>query len=335
MCVRYFQILTNLKNVIRGTEEEGLNLYIQKLYMRKLGLIITGQLRTFFSDRVHTSFVKWLTILNKEYSLYIICVVNEKEVNIEQFTFLSEISIMYSIIPFTQKVKYPTSSFYNFIEKEERRLGIFQERKGEAEFLQILSKQFFIQKAQLSLGFQELYKILGDSAVYIKTRFDIVYSEEIPIVPFSNPNSLFAHSALLEKSHGDICGQIGIEDYFEYISKRANYKGLRIPSELRPISFGGQYSLMTKMPASQEKLWLYNDYIIIGEGSTFKKYVESNSLIDNPELLLRISKENHIRFFLAPEAYMLSCIYSLGIQPIMYYREDLYYILRAGQFKQT
>jgi hypothetical protein len=288
----------------------------------KLGFIITGHLRTFFTEEVHKSFCKWLSALKEKYTIHMVCVVNGK-FNPHDFTFLSEYC-NYTVVPFdlyTAVIPYISPLFYEYLEKE---LSLKQPKNSIEHCIQ----SFLYQRTQFKVGF-EILKYLGiDIDVYIKTRFDMIYNKIL--IPFSNESELFPHNKELEEEHILAYKALGIKDmnHCMYVQHHLNlnHKDERIYQELWQISLGGTYYYNLDI-YKNPKIWCFNDYIIIGKADVIKLYAESNELIEEPLKYIDIIKEKNIHV-ITPEVLLWTHLYSAGLTPIVCVRDDVFGIVK-------
>ena len=277
-----------------------------------LGIIITGQLRTFFTEIVFNTFINWLIILRQYYKLYIVCVVNEDIINYSKFTFLRNLCERYSIIKFDKSLVHIPS--IQRILEEYKRKNLYDELLHEAKDPKVLLQSFLQQLKQIEVGVKRM-KEFGNIPTYIKTRFDIFYGKLI--IPYSNPNPLFPHSENQFSS---------VKEFYEF-GRQQDLKTLKIPEEFWQINFGGTYYYNNNIFDTNDKLWLSNDYIIIGKSELFEKFVKED-LLSDPERLIDLANKNGINHMLSQESLLNLYIYSSGTTPIMLLNSYSIYVVR-------
>ena len=152
-----------------------------------LGIIITGQIRTFFTEDLFTDFIIWLKILKKFYKLYVVCVINEDIINYSNFTFLRGLCERYSIIKFDKNLVHIPC--IQTILEEYKRKGIYDELIQDVKDPKVLLQSFLTQLKQIEVGVKGLREF-GSIPIYMKTRFDIFYGKLI--VPYSNSSPPFS-----------------------------------------------------------------------------------------------------------------------------------------------
>jgi hypothetical protein len=289
-----------------------------------LGFIITGKLRTFFTQVVQSHFCKWLKTLRERYTIHMVCVIND-DYEPEQFEFLSEFC-QYTLVPFSPYVAtiyFPSQSFYDTIQAE---LDIEKQTQKEMEHH---VKSFVYQRKQFQVGFQILQEKGLNIPYYIKSRFDMA-TEKI-LIPFSHTSEIFPHCAELEEEHRLLYKKFGIQNIDECIEFQrllnSSHTEPRIREDFYTISLGGCYYYNLDIHKNP-KLWLFNDFIFIGEHSILKRYAECEELLENPLEYIKIIKKKNMRIFLYPEIILWAYLYSVGITPIVCLRDDVFRIVR-------
>jgi|Laugrespbdmm15sn_2_1035079.scaffolds.fasta_scaffold09079_3 hypothetical protein len=289
-----------------------------------LGFIITGNLRTFFTEAVQKNFCKWLTALRERYTIHMVCVINNK-FQPEQFKFLSEFCqyTLVSFIPYSHTIRYPSQSFYKTLSKE---VDIHKQTQADMEHH---VKSFLIQRKQFQIGFKTLQAKGLDIPYYIKSRFDMA-TEKI-LIPFSHTSEIFPHCAELEEEHRLMYNKFGIQNMDECIEFQrllnSSHTEVRIKEDFYKISLGGCYYYNLDINRNP-KLWTFNDFIFIGHHDSVKRYAECEELLENPLEYINIIRKKNMRIFLYPEIILWAYLYSIDITPIVCLRDDVFRIIR-------
>ena len=291
-------------------------------------MIITGELRSFFHERVHPLFIEWLEELGKCYELYIVCVVNEESILYDKFTFLGDLCKRYSVIEFDRSLlRLPSDGVVEKIHEEMKNTGVYEEYAKEVKDVRKILTSFQSQKKQLEVGIQELtdYGVKIDK--YLKTRFDLIH--RVKLVPYSNAHTLFPHSAEIEQIQMELLRRAGfhsVESYIEF-AKTQSLTELRIPYELWQLNFGGPYYYNKDIFDTNDKLWCSNDFVIIGKADVFHRYCKSN-LFEDPDLWIETAKKTGHKHILSHESLLVLHMYSVGITPILLLNSYNIYIQR-------
>ena len=283
-----------------------------------LGFIITGNLRTFFTEVVHKHFCNWLSALREGYTIHMVCVISD-HYDPEAFKFLSSFC-QYTLVSFRSDIHYPDQSFYDSVDTGQSH----QDKKNQVT-------SFLYQRKQFQIGFQTLDAKGLDIQHWIKTRFDIVMKKNL--IPFSHPSELFPHCPELETDHEDFYKKFGIQNMTECIEFQrhlnSTHREIRIREDFYKISLGGSYFYNLDIQNPSPKLWLFNDFIFIGTYDTVKRYAECKELLEDPSGYTRIARQKNIHRFLCPEIILSAYLYSAGITPIVCLRDDVFPIART------
>ena len=294
-----------------------------------LGFIITGQLRTFFTEKVFASTYNWLTHLNHYYTLYIVCVINEENINYSKFTFLKDVCKEYKIVKFDNScVEYPTNDFFDPIFKDLKERGFYDEIMKETNNnLRIPMLTYIRQKKHLEVGVKTMKEFGVEIPTYVRTRFDMFHG--VHLIPYSNSNPLFPHSKQVEDFQMKLLSQAGFSSVEEYISfiKSQDMNTIRIPEKLWQVNFGGSYYYNTDIFDSNEKLWLANDHVFIGKAELFEKYCNCD-LLKDPQTIIKIAREKGHNYIFSAEALLALHLYSVNITPILLLNAYVIYIQR-------
>ncbi len=293
--------------------------------MEPFGLIITGQLRSFFKDEVHDSFREFLKNLASRYDVYAVLVVNQSDIQHEQFLFFKQYVKEYRILeyPLYHKEFTEKELVYSTMFSVESCLeGVTEERKRESDgYCHIMS--FYYQVSQIQLGIQTLEDFGIPFRYLMRTRFDIVYKVEL--IPYSNTaNELVPHSLEQEYKRRVLYKQHGVksvEEYLELAAKTPWESRLRTNGILSMLGFGGRYYNNLDIHNSNPKLYMYNDHILIGETEIFKTFLNAWSVFTDESRLKTEVLKSGIQFMFAPESMFLLLLLANSITPIMYLDE--------------
>ena len=304
-----------------------LNTGLSLLEMDRLGIIITGQTRSFYTEKVFTSFYNWLTALRQTYKLYVVCIVNEDTINSEIFNRFINLCELVVIKRFDTPVCPPSEDYLNKIKDEMKMRAKPEDYTWEIQCIQQRYMSFLTQKKQTEEG----VKILREHAIptYIKTRFDIFYG--IPLIPYSNPHPLFPHSRLIEEYQTGLLHEYGFSSFEEFNKfqkkMKEHSKGYFINENLYHLSFGGIFYYNTDIFDTNDKMWMSNDYVCIGSSKVFERYIESD-LIEDIDTLIRLSREKCVNNLISPEPLMILHLYSVNITPLLLLNGRSIYIQR-------
>jgi len=283
-----------------------------------LGFIITGNLRTFFTEVVHKHFCNWLSALRERYTIHMVCVIND-HYDPDAFKFLSSFC-QYTLVSFRPNIHYPEQSFYDSVDTGQSQ----QDKKNQVT-------SFLYQRKQFQIGFQTLEAKGLDIPYWIKTRFDMLMKKNL--IPFSHTSELFPHCSELEEEHKVFYKKFGIQNMAECIEFQrllnSTHREIRIREDFYKISLGGSYFYNLDIHSPSPKLWLFNDFIFIGTYDTVKRYAECKELLDNPSGYIQIANQKNIHRFLCPEIILWVYLYSAGITPIVCLRDDVFPIART------
>lgn len=279
-----------------------------------LGLIITGQLRTFFTEKVFKSFCTWLSVLKGCYTIYAVLVISETTVNTEQFAFLQEYCAKFSLYCFDASAVKP-------VPQE------FAEALKEYSCDPNAMKSTCIQKAQIQIGCDLLNHFQIDIPIYMKTRFDLFYGYHI--IPYVNPNPLFPHSIFTELIYMDYFRNAGFGTIGEFNEWQIRQKNAgAAPFIDWNITFGAHTHYNTDIFNNNDTLWLYHDFIIIGKRDIFEKYIETDPYLQ-PEEVLHIIQDKQIHNPMSCESQIIINMYLANITPIAYANGASLHIRRA------
>lgn len=290
--------------------------------MKTLGLILTGQLRTFFDAEVQASFLEFLTGLRNTYKVYGALVINEPSIQPEQFEFLNEYMEKYTIVDYKtlHKEFEQKEEMYRNLLSIEADLGVAEERAKESDGYSHITS-FYYQVSQIQEGIKTLKSLGIPFDCFMRTRFDIVY--KIEMVPFSNTGStFFPHSIEQEYMRFGIYSNFNIFSVEDYIlwAKMFPWKTmLRINDYVSLLGFGGTYYNNLDIINKKSYIWMYNDHIIIGTPDTFETFLDIWSLFIDTQRLSTVIKNSHIHFVFAPESLFLLHFLNHGITPLMYF----------------
>jgi len=268
-----------------------------------LGLIITGQLRTFFKQDVFDSFCTWLSVLKGYYTIYVALIINEATVDPGQFNFLKDFCAGSVIYCFDTSAVKPVPQEF---------LEALKEYPFEANPM----KSLCIQKKQIQIGY-ELLKGFGiNISINMKTRFDLFYGYHI--IPFTNPHPLFPHSIFTEIIYMDYFRKAGFGTIGEFNEWQIQQKNAgAAPFIDWNITFGAHTHYNTDIFDTNDKLWLYHDFIIIGEPHIFERYLQTDPY-SQPEEFRRIINDKKISNPTAGESQNIINMYLANITPIAY-----------------
>ncbi len=291
--------------------------------MESLGLIITGQLRTFFDTDVQDSFRAFLTGLKTKYTLYGALVINEPNIQTYNFDFLKQYMKDFIIIDYKQVHKEFNlkETIYTNLLEIEKELGVAEERAKESDgYIHITS--FYYQISQIQEGIKALNSFNVPFHCLMRTRFDILYSKDIEIIPFSNMKSpLFSHSVEQEYLRYNLYRRYklsSIQEYLEWAADISWESPLRIHDLSSILGFGGRYYNNLDILEKENYIWMYNDHMIIGTLDTFKTLMNIWDNFLNKEYIEKIINKAGIQFLFAPESLFLIHFLSYTITPIMY-----------------
>ena len=310
--------------------------------MKTLGLIITGQLRTFFDDEVQMSFRNFLKGLSTEYKVYAALVVNQSSVQPEQFEFLKDYIYEYSLLEYPKYHKEfeKRKEIYSNLFTIHTRLGIDEDTIHVSDEYCYLDS-FYYQASQIQVGILALKKYGITFDCIMRTRFDVIY--KIDILPFSNPgNVLVPHSVEQEYSRNlqlkrsgfkDVNDYLNwantsewqsllrfenIEDYLKWAKTPECESLIQIHKLAALLGFGGRYYNNTDILNKSNYIWMYNDHIIIGTEPQFDTFLHVWDLFCNIDRLEQTIFNSKIAFLFAPESlFILHCI-GHEMTPIMY-----------------
>jgi len=293
-----------------------------------LGIIITGQIRTFFMEKVFTSFYEWMCNLKLQYRLYIVCVISDDIIPYSKFTFFKELAEKYMIMKFdSTKIPAIPDHFLNVIYEELKKNGTLEMILKDCVDPRKRIHNFLTQKTQIETGVHAMKSFGVEIPTYMKTRFDLFYG--VQLIPYSNPNPIFPHSKEIESFQLQLLAREGfssVEQYIEYI-QGITLDTMRIPENLWQVNFGGVYYYNKDIFDNNDKLWLSSDFIFIGKAELFERYCECD-LLQNPEKLVQIARERGHTYILTNEPLLCLYLYSIDITPIMLLNSYIIYIQR-------
>lgn len=292
--------------------------------MKTLGLILTGQLRTFFDADVQASFLEFLAGLRNTYRVYGTLVINEPDIDPSKFEFLNEYMETYKIVDYKRIHKdfEKKEEMYRNLLTIETELGIAEERAKESDgYIHITS--FYYQVSQIQEGIKALKSLGIKFDCFMRTRFDILY--KIEIVPFSNIEStFFPHSIEQEYMRNSLYKRHmlnSIEEYLNKIKIPHWETPLRIHPLISMLGFGGRYYNNLDILNKEQYIWMYNDHMILGTPDTFETLLDIwPSFLEKKDLAKSIKKSG-IRFVFAPESLFLLHFLGKSITPILYLDE--------------
>lgn len=291
--------------------------------MKTLGLILTGQLRTFFDEEVHASFRSFLKGLSSEYRVYAALVINQSGVQPEQFEFLKDYIYEYSIIEYPKYHKEfeKRQEMYDTLSKVESILGstIEKERAKESDgYCHIDS--FYYQVSQIQVGLKALkqYGVVFDCMM--RTRFDVIC--KIDIVPFSNSKNILVPHSLEQEYIRNVMfkryGFKGLDDFLEWAKTSQWDSSLRVNGIASMLGFGGRYYNNINILDKSNYIYSYNDHMIIGKEIQFDTFLHVWDLFTDFKKMETIIKTSNITFIFAPESLFLLHFLGSEISPIVY-----------------
>lgn len=299
--------------------------------MNKLGIIILGQIRTFFN---YSDFTDLINLSKKEYEIYIFCILNSNEENdfINLNKYLSELQInYYEIIDYkkykdlffeiaNQKLNNP-----NFLKLKEKYFSKYLHSHVGLNNPENYFLNHFIQHHQLKIGIEYLKKknIIFD--VIFKTRFDAKYHDNFYPKIINNDDLLNVISFNPENKTkiSNSMNKNNISTFDELINfnknKRINAPLSHLDIEDYALSFGGRvcynYESLDNIKNNINNiLYSFNDYYFFSNHETFLKLdrlINDAYLFEpnNPDLY------NHI---FCPESQLIIFCLNNKIDIIMY-----------------
>uniref|UniRef100_A0A6C0I0W1 Uncharacterized protein n=1 Tax=viral metagenome TaxID=1070528 RepID=A0A6C0I0W1_9ZZZZ len=307
--------------------------------MENLAIIITGQLRTFFTN-ANNDFLKMIKLSKMKYAnIFVICVINpSKESDIsELYTFLNNHNISNRIIDYSlYKNEYDEKCIRKFNDpKMEEMIKLYWSSPKRAHIGISNPKQYsynstLIQYHQLQIGIRTLKKYIDESNISFdticKTRFDCKYPTDFcPYI--ENKNNIIDTIAFNEnnvniiKQNMDQYGINTIDDLILFNKKtRLKLPHGHIPYEHHALALGGMacynYESLENVRRNgiENILYSFNDYFYFAKTDIFlklEKILDDSCLItcNNPDLY------NH--YFCPESQFIIFCLYN-KIDIIMY-----------------
>jgi len=289
-----------------------------------IGIIVCGQIRTFFTESVQSSFRQMLELCKIRYQkVHLVFVINDE---IPVFDLPND-SI--TIIDYREKKEEYENLIRNKIKSEE-----FQSRKNEyfARGSAALKEVFHIednvqlyniQSHQLQVGLDALPI---ECNVIMRTRFDMMYPLGFyPRIPEST-ESLINHIVLfpdlkerflkkLEKY------QLTEETWIPFVKQQKIKENCRVDFDMLDFSFGGHFSYPRSLEniqvGSDRILYGINDFYFFGKSKVFRtlhalsdEYCMKSTRLDVPH-------------YYTPESQLCIFCDNHDISFIMYYPMDL------------
>jgi hypothetical protein len=315
--------------------------------MKNLSIIITGQIRTFFSNNNFTNVLN--TCINNYNKIIVICVINSFDKNdflkikayFDCFKIHDLILIDYTDnkhqTDFIAKMEYKyNNEFFIKIRKEYMSLNTCAHR----EIYDPISCQNSIrtQFHQISIGFAALkeYIVKNDftSHITMKTRFDILYPKDFyPHLPDSADFvDILAFNNINKDLITDCMKKYNLETLDDLIAFSKNQQQIlpdcRINNQtIWPITFGGDYISNYK---SLEYIKNNNNTVIYSFGDFFE-FGETKNMLLFEKLFddfwtIEPLYEQFLYHYYAPELQvMLFCLHK-DIPILMYKNNSFFYV---------
>lgn len=337
------QLLTNISV---DNDQLSTNIYISddnfvslnNILTSSICIIVTGQLRTFFS-KTYTSFVELINECKKKYKLiYIICVVSD-EIDNKLIDLLQSLSIFYKIISYNDK-KYNlelmqiNNNIYNNYTYQNRKYKYENENNFANKNLVDVDAYMYhsghFQFHQLKIGIDHATIIENEFNIkfdiFMRTRFDVKYPTNfVPtILDIQNENNesvieniLFYNNYIKQQCYSRIGNINNLVNYLK--TAKIELPECTVRNNDLYISFGGVYLYNYKVVnnictnSCTNILYAFNDSYFFGKSDIFKKlknFVSEYGTIDS---------SLNINHYFAPEAQLCIFCDNYDINIIMYY----------------
>lgn len=320
-----------------------------------LGIIITGQIRDFFSKNTIKQFIDLITRSKQFYNISLFCVINDANFELikNNFNDLSKICENIELINFAQyidkhseKIKEKTCSekFINNVKKYYEKDDI-----NENMILQMSDRIFnqSIQHYQLQIGIEKLIEYENTKNikfdVIMKTRFDLKYSHYFIPLMRNNPCSFFEklnHNSVLLNKFTEKMKEVGLVEH-NFISelKNKNNNNIQEIRKYNGINFGCYYShnyiTLERVKERHYKnepeniIYSYRDYLFFGKREDIillKDLYNSYALLDN---------YFNIKMLLLPETELIAYCLLNNINILCYPTENEMEPTRLNQSNTT
>lgn len=305
-----------------------------------LAILMTGQLRTFFTDTVQSSLKQFLQRLQRQHQVSLFMILNS-----DQVPDFPDYGVPVHCVLFDHKYfhrvkdmllsKPSFDSFCTFhdtqeVEVERRQLELPNARgwmlaAGIIQFAQLFHGMDVIEAAETER--QRKFDFI------LRTRFDVQYDDAF--VPCFDPQDTFLnrylpHSAKQRSAYQQACRERGWDEQMYHMAKVPPLDDrLRVPKELLPLNFGGSYYLQIQPPPVHDPkqiLWCCNDWCIFSGRDVFMKLRHSFEMYDSD--VVAMVKSLNIQLAACQEAQLiLFCTY-LKI-PFVFLLDDTVQMVRA------
>jgi hypothetical protein len=315
-----------------------------------LAIIITGQLRTFFCDKIQQSYKQLITLSKMNYKNIVFILVINDSYNVTDINSFSEKNNIPTII-----VDFNS---YNQAYNE------FIDRKIQSEEYQNLKREYFqknsqairevydidnitriynIQSYQLKIGINTLLNYEKEHNlqydVMMRTRFDVAYPDlffpDIPDGSFMTKlllNDHFKKRFIKSMDEHDISIHPP-EKIVSYLKEQQlNLDSCRVDFSKLNFSFGGHFyynykSVENILNGSDKRLYSINDTYFFGKRDVFLKFLNYAD-----EYSIKSPKINILHYFTTEAQYCIFCdnndIDFLMYFPMYYPNDDIYNIIR-------
>ncbi len=286
-------------------------------------VIMNGHLRTF--HKLKDKYLNFFEKCSKKYYVHLITIVNGDDEGLKDFNpsvaswKRAKFSNSDEELIITQDHFEKYRDYYSSTSFEEDPLSVFGERGPFLQFFQLRKGLRYMKH------FEYHEHVIFD--VVVKLRFDINLPDDfVPFefLSFDFPFNLFPHS----KKYLDLFEAKfkKMEEYKRWLeSKSIHPKNKSIDREDGFLNFGGSFLYNTLIPDNflrDNFLWMYNDYIIVGEREEMLKLISFPDFVESGENIssvIEIGKKLKIEKLTAPESQLNCFLIKSGVIPVMYF----------------
>ena len=320
--------------------------------MTTLSIILTGQIRTFFTKNVCISFKQLINQSKLHYSfIYVICIVTDltPSTKIELETFLSDLSISFMIdeynkyIPELHKINQERLLNTHFIKMAE----IYNSTNGEIQKIMSpthhYNNRYFCREpfAGLNRIYHQLEKAIIQLLEYEKTnnmefdmcmklRFDtnIIDPTFYPHMPSGDTIDKLTFNKYIRNKLQYTMSELGITTLEEY-SKFLKNNPIKVPDYLSKYSescFGLYFlnnyiSIENILNGSEDIIYSFVDQLSFSKRNIFIKLIHFFRDYGTIESDLN---QHGLQAFFCPEGQMMIYCFNNGITPLVYTHHSLF-----------
>jgi hypothetical protein len=294
--------------------------------MKSLAIVVCGQIRNFFNDRVQSSFHMLVTRCMTKYDVHVYFVVSDPECPTELFALCPFTVLHYAPVaaeyhasaaadlsgPFVRAICDMVSFRPDIADKESHK-GILNAHSHQ-----------FCQMMMALTALEEHERERGSAYDYVmRTRFDMVYPDDL--LPYEHMSygfvgHAFPHSAAQQKVYADFCVANRLDPMMYHMAQFPKpVDTLRVDSKYYRLNLGGAYYYRPSFNSLDKtpRVYCWNDYVWIGPRVCFRDFHTIFKNMERPEYFFEIMRRK-ITFPNAHEAQLLLFFFSRGFDCVMY-----------------